>query len=260
MDSEIPQKNENAFRKWELERRWLIRGFWILVSLYIFVFIVCPLVYPLVYRLITRFIPIVPGQVIVPGVEEPWGLPMIILMGLLYFIILIVIRWRYIKLRLGKLSKGAAVFAAIVTAEDLERGNPVRATLSMDRLLSALSDFLGQKLVALGVSYVTPQDFMYVTTETIPRRAVRRAIQANEDTKDFQERLRNLAIGLHGSVDAGYLAAYQFLIWLDRKTESYQQESKSFLERRPALKTMLLNVFPVILPPLVGITIAVLAK
>ena len=260
MDSEIPQKNENAFRKWELERRWLIRGFWILVSLYIFVFVVCPLVYPLVYRLIPRFIPIVPGQVIVTGVEEPWGLPIIILLGLLYFIILIVIRWRYIKLRLGKLSKGAAVFAAIVTAEDLERGNPVRAALSIDRLLSALSDFLGQKLVALGVSYVTPQDFMYVTTETIPRRAVRRAIQANEDTKDFQERLRNVAIGLHDSADTGYLAAYQFLVWLDQKTESYQQTSKSFLDKRLTLKTMLLNVFPVILPPLAGIAIAVLAK
>ena len=181
-------------------------------------------------------------------------------LGLLYVIALIVIRWRYIKWRLGQLSKEACVFAAIIAAEDLGEGNPVRASLSMDRLLSALSDFLGQKLVTLGVSSVTPQDFMHVTPETVPRRAVRRAIQANEDTKDFQERLHNVAIGLCGNVDAGYLAAHQFLVWLDRKTESYQQASKSFLDKRPALRTMLLNVFPVILPPVAGIVTAVLVK
>ena len=40
--------NESAYRKWESERRWLIRFFWFLVSLYVFVFVVCPIVYPFV--------------------------------------------------------------------------------------------------------------------------------------------------------------------------------------------------------------------
>ncbi len=261
MNRVTPEKNERAFKDWKRERRWLIRGFWILVALFILIFAVSPLVYPFVYWLVRTFIPIAPGEeVTVPLVEEPWWLPAIVLLGLLYVIALIVIRWRYIKWRLGKLSKEAYIFAAIVAAEDLEKGNPVRAFLSMDRLLSALSDYLGQKLVALGVSYVTPQEFMHVTPETVPRRAIRRAVQANEDTKDFQERLRNLAIGLCANVDAGYLAAYQFLVWLDRKTESYQQASKSFLDRRPALRAILLNVFPIILPPLAGIVTAVLVK
>lgn len=254
------QKNERAFRRWEQDRRWLIRGFWTLVSLFVLAFAVYPFVYPSVYRLVLTFTPIAPGEEItVPGVEEPWLLPAIVVLGLLYVIVLIVIRWR-IKWRIGKLSKEACIYAAIIAADELERGDPVRASLSTDRLLLALSDFLGQKLVALGASSVTPQDFMHVTPETIPRRAVRQAIQANEETKDFQERLRNVAIGFRGNVDAGYLAAHQFLVWLDRKTERYQQASKTFLDKRPALRTVLLNVCPIILPPLAGIVTALLAK
>jgi len=259
MDRVTPQKNENAFKKWERERRWLIRGFWILVSLFILVFAVYPLAYPLVHWLIRTFIPIAPGEdVTVPMVEEPWWIPAVVVLGLLYVIAFIVIRWRYIKWRLGKLSKEACIFAAIVAAEDLDGGNAVRACLSMDRLLLALSDFLGQKLVALGVSFVTPGEIMQVTPETIPKRAVFRAIQAIGDTKEFQERLRDLAIGLHGNEDAGYPAAHQFLVWLDRKAEPYRRISQSFLDKRPTLRTMLLKVAPVFLPAVSAIVVALL--
>ena len=253
MERVTPQKNEAAFRKWDWERRWPIRGFWILTSLYILAVVVYPLVYPHVYPHVHTFIP--PALRKVPGVQADWGLPAIVVMGLLYVIVLLVIRW-HIRCSLSKCSKDASIFTALVAAEDLEKGDPVRASLYMDRLLPALSDFLRQKLVALGASSVAPQDFMHVTPETIPRRAVRRAIQADEDTKDFQERLGNLAIGLAGNMDTGYLAAHQFLVWLDRRTGDYQQ--KSFLDRRPTLKTILLKVAPVILPFASAIVVAIL--
>ncbi len=252
MERVIPQKNERAFRKWDWERRWLIRSFWILTSLYILLCVVYPLVYPFVRTLI----PTAPGEM--AGPQEPWWLPIIVVLGLFYIIILIFIRLCYIPWRLGQLSKDAAVFAAIVAAEDLERGNPVKASLSMDRLLSALSNFLGQKLVPLGASLVTPQDFMHITPSKMPRRAVFRAVQASEDTKDFQERLGNVAIGLSGKVDAGYLAAHQFLVWLDQKAEPYRKGSQSFLDKHPILKTMLLEVAPVILPFAGAIVVAIL--
>jgi len=194
----------------------------------------------------------------VPGVQEPWWLPAIVVLALLYVIILIFIRLCYIPWRLGQLSKDAAVFAALVASEDLERGNPVKASLFMDRLLSALSDFIRQKLVPLGASFVTPQDFMHITPSKIPRRAVFRAVQANEDTKDFQERLGNIAIGLSGKVDAGYLAAHQFLVWLNQKAEPYRKGSQSFLDERPILKTMLLEIAPIILPFAGAIVVAIL--
>ena len=45
MDRVTPQKNEaDAFRKWDWEQRWLIRGFWILISLFILVVAVYPYV------------------------------------------------------------------------------------------------------------------------------------------------------------------------------------------------------------------------
>ena len=256
MEYMTPQKNEDAFRKWDWDRRWLIRGFWILTSLYILAVVVYPLVYPLVYPFVRTLIPTAPGEM--PGPQEPWWLPIIVVLGLFYIIILIFIRLCYIPWRLGQLSKDAAVFAAIVAAEDLERGNPVKASLSMDRLLSALSDFLGQKLVPLGAIFVTPRDFMHITPSKIPRRAVFRAVQANEDTKDFQERLGSVAIGLSGKVDADYPAAHQFLIWLNQKAEPYRKGSESFLDERPILKTMLLEVAPVILPFAGEIVIAIL--
>jgi len=252
MASVTPEKNEDAFRKWDWDRRWLIRGFWILTSLYILAVVVYPLVYPFVRTLI----PATPGEM--PGPQEPWWLPVIVVLGLFYIIILIFIRLCYIPWRLGQLSKDAAVFAAIVAAKDLKRGNPVKASLSMDRLLPALSDFLGQESVTLGVSSVTPKKIMHVTPERIPIRAVFRAVQANEDTKDFQERLRDLVVGLRGKVDVRYIAVHQFLVWLNQKAEPYREGSQSFLDERPILKTMLLQVAPIILPFAGAIVVAIL--
>ena len=177
-----------------------------------------------------------------------------------YCAVPIAIRQWVIKRRIGKFSKEACIFAAMVASEDLERGNPVRASLSIDKMLSALSNLLEQKLVTLGVSSDTPRKFMYVMPATIPRKAVFRAVQASEDTKDFQESLRNLAIGLRDNADEGYLAAHQFLVWLDKNTESYKQASKTFLDKRPTLRTVLLNICPVILPPLAVIVTAILVK
>lgn len=257
MDRVTPQKNENAFKKWERERRWLIRGFWIFVSVFILV-CVSPLVDPLVHQLVRTFFPGVPAEPTEPVIDQPWGLPAVVGLGLLYIVAFILIRWRIIKEILGRLAKEACVFAAIVAAEDLDGGNAVRACLSMDRLLLALSDYLELKLVPLGLSSAAPSKYMQVTPETIPKRAVFRAIQASEDTKEFQESLRDLAIGLHGNEDAGYPAAHQFLVWLDRTAEPYRKISQSFLDKRPTLRTMLLKVAPVFLPPVSAIVVVLL--
>ena len=179
-------------------------------------------------------------------------------MGLciIYSAVPIVIQQCVVKRNKRRLSKKASIFVALAAAEDLEEGNPVRASLSMDRLLSALSDFIRQKLVPLGAIWVTPQDFMHVTPETIPRRAVFQAIQASEDTNVFQERLRNLAIGLQGNIDEGYLAAYKFLAWLDRETGRYQETySKSFFEKHPSFKTILVYLGPPTFAALGGIIV-----
>jgi len=249
------KKYEVTFRKWDLERRVLIRGFWILTSLYILTFVVYPLLEPLIYTFFA-ISTVSPEKVL--GVPQQSWLPIIVGLGLLYFIAIVVIRLCLIPRSLGRLSKGSCIFTAISAAEDLENGNPVRASLSMDKLLLALSYFLRQKLVALGASYVTPHEFMHVKPEAIPRRAVFRAIQANEDTKDFQERLDNLAIGLHGDKSEGYLIAHQFLTWLDKRAEPYRKGSQSYLDKRPILKTMLLEVAPVILPFISAIVVAIL--
>jgi len=254
MDRVTPEKNEGAFLRWERERRFLKWFPRVILGVIIAIILVYPLVYPLVVNLFEG--PPVEG-VVTPGLDQRWSLPIVVALSLFY--VTLPIGWRpYTKWRLGPLSTEACVFLAIVTAEDLERVNPVRASVSVDRLLLALSDSLGQKLVALGVSLVTPKDFMYITPETIPKRAVRRAIQANEDTKDFQERLCDLAIGLRGNVDEGYSASHQFLVWLDKKTESYRLESQSFLDKRPALRTIILKVAPVVLPPVCAVVVALL--
>jgi len=174
-----------------------------------------------------------------------------------YCAVPIAIRRWVIKWRIGKFSKEACIFAALVASEDLESGNPVKASLSMDKMLSALSNFLEQKLVALGVNSDTPRKFMYVMPETIPRKAVFRAIQTSEDTKDFQERLRNLAIGLRGNADAGYLAAHQFLVWLDKNTKDYQETSKTFLDKHPTLRTITVYLGPPAVAALTGIAVLV---
>jgi hypothetical protein len=177
---------------------------------------------------------------------------------IVYSAVPIVIQQCVIKRSKRRLSRKACIFVALAAAKNLEEGNPVRASLSMDRLLLTLSDFLRQKLVPLGAIWVCPQDFMHVTPEKIPRRAVFQAIQDKEDTKDFQERLHNLEKGLRGKGDAGYLAAHKFLAWLDRKTKLYQEVySKSFFERHPTLRTIIVYLGPPTVAALGGIAILV---
>lgn len=257
-----PQKNEAAFLSWESERRWLNGVLW---------FLVLPLVV-LAYRLffvVTGFedpvITAFPALRELGGsLPETWSVR-IIVMGVLlvYVAIPIAMRQYQFKWKVGPLSKEACVFLALVAAEELERGDPVTASLSMKKLLLALSDFLGQKFrlrlsSAAPSKYIFPSKYMQVRPETIPNRAVFRAIQTSGDTKDFQDRLCDLAIGLHNSEKAGYAAAHQFLAWLDRRAERYRQISQSFLDKRPTLRIMLLKVAPVFLPAVSAIVVALL--
>ena len=87
---------------------------------------------------------------------------------------------------------------------------------------------------------------MHVAPEKIHRKAVFQAIQASEDTKGFQERLRDLAIELHGNMDKGYLPAHEFLAWLDQETKLCQVGySESFFERHPTLGTVIPYLAPI---------------
>ena len=257
-----PEKNENAFLDWESERRWLNGVLWLLLP----VFIVLALrLFSLVLGVedpVTKAFPVV--EELGGSLEETWSVRIIIMVVLLVYVVIpIGARQGYFKWRVGRLSKGACVFLALVAAEELERGDPVTASLSMKKLLLALSDFLGQKFrlrlsSAAPSKYISPSKYMQVSPETIPKRAVFRAIQAGGDTKEFQACLRALAIGLHGNEDAGYPAAHQFLVWLDRKAEPYRRISQSFLDKHPTLRTMLLKVAPVILPAVSAIVVALL--
>lgn len=191
----------------------------------------------------------------VPEPEIPFYL--IVWICIVYSTVPIVIQQCVIKPKQRRLSRKACIFVALAAAEDLEKSDPVRAALSMDKLLLALSDLLGQKSIALGMSAVPPGEYMHITPGKIPKRAVFQAIQASEDTNDFQERLRHLASGLRSKVDTGYLATHKFLAWLDWKTKDYQEASKSFFEKRPTLRTIIVYLGPPTVAALGGIAILV---
>ena len=153
----------------------------------------------------------------------------------------------YVKPTKHRLSRQACIFIAKTTAQSLGQGDTVKASLSMDKLLSTLSDFVKQKLVSLVNIKVAPQKLMHVAPERIPRKAVFQAIQTSRDTWWFQQSLHDLAHGLSADMEKGYLSAYKFLVWLDKETESYQKSySGSFFERHPTFKTVLTYVGPII--------------
>ena len=221
MDYVNIEKNEDAFLRWERQGSWTTNILWATPALLTF------MVLFLLFLTLTGEWEVV-----------TWELPLIVTVLIIYATVPVVIQWCIIKQRLRELAKDACIYTAMSAAEDLERGNPVRASLSMGELLLALSDLLEQESVVLGVNSVTPMEIMHVTPRKIPKRAVFRAVQANEDTKDFQERLRNLSVGLPGNIQADYLVAHQFLVWLDRKTEPYQHASQNFLDKHPTMKIL----------------------
>ena len=208
---------------------------------------------------------VVVAQIPKPAIISDW----FFWLSIFYVLFYVAYHQFLMKPRKRRLSKNACMFLARIAAESLEQGNKVRASMSMNKLLSALSDFMRQKLVSLETrpsarqnflvaalaapinffvgTRDAPRSFVYVSPEKIPRKAVYQAIQASEDTGDFQEMLRDLIIGLDGNVDEGYLSASKFLIWLDKKTESYQKVySQSFFDRYPTLKTGLTYAGPII--------------
>lgn len=154
---------------------------------------------------------------------------------------------RLTKRILSRLSQEACFYAAAITAENLEKGNMLEASLSMDRLLFALSDFLRRKSLSLGFGSVAPIDIMHVTPATIPRKAVLRAIQTRGDSKDFQEKLHDLVTGLRGNPDTGNVAINKFLVWLDQETKDYQKGSQTFEDKHPTLVRV---IGPAVLVPI----------
>lgn len=205
------------------------------------------------------------AQIPKPAIISDW----FFWLSIFYILFYVAYQQFRMKPRKHRSSKDACMFLARTAAESLEQGNKVRASMSMNRLLSALSDFMRQKLVSLETrpsarqnflvaalaaplnffvgTRGAPRSFVHVTPEKIPRKAVYQAIQASEDTGDFQKMLRDLIIGLGGNVDESYLSASEFLIWLDKETEPYQKVySQSFFDRYPTLKTGLTYAGPII--------------
>lgn len=235
MDSSALQKYEDIFRRWERLRRRLRIWLWVTPFLAIFAAF-----YMFMFFRITS----------VENGLHSWQILVIVGIGLAYTAFPILFQRQVTRRRLGRLSREACIFAATSAAEDLRRGNSVRASLAMDRLLSALSDLLGQKLVALGTTSVAPRDVMHATPQTIPRRAVFEAIQSSGETKDFEEELDHLVIELGGDADKGYIAAQKFLVWLGQKSETYKAGSETLLEKHPTFKAIVQIVGPIIVPPL----------
>ena len=183
---------------------------------------------------------------------------LIVPLSIIYSAVPIIVRQCYIKRKLRDHSKDAAVFTALVAAKDLKKGNPVKASLSIDRLLIALSHLLAKKSVDLEMSHVSPEHLMHITPHKIRKRAVFQVVQASKDTTGFQKKLRELARGLQSNADSGYLAAHEFLIWLDKETKCYHDSSQSFFEKHPTLRTATEHLGPPIIAALGGIVVLLL--
>lgn len=236
-------KYEDDFLRWERARRTLRRILWVGPFMVIF-----GIGYPLM--LFKVF-----GMEM--GLELTTGI--VIGSAVAYIVAYMVFYRSYVKRRAGRFSRESSIFLAASAAENLSEGNLVRASLFMDKLFSTLSDFLEQKVVTLGTICVAPKDVMVATPETIPRKAVFRAIQAGGDTSDLQEKLRYLATELNGDVETGYITVQEFLFWLNQKSEIYKRDSEASSEKHPIFRYLIRVIGPGI-APLLGILFAELLR
>lgn len=245
--------------KWERERKWHNRTLWLLLPIFLILAI--------------RVCCEIPGMddpitTMIPQLYSPSTIPETLLNRIIIFIILLVyasipmlMRYYQFKYQVGPLSKKACVYLSLIAATALERDDPITASLSIKKLLIAISDLVKQdfrlKEVSLAPSkFISPSKYMQVTSDTIPKKAVFRAIQDSRDNNEFQEQLRDLAIELHKNENLSYIIIHRFLYWLNHSVKRYRKISQSFLDKRPNLKVILIKVVPVVLTTSSAIIVA----
>ncbi len=176
------------------------------------------------------------------GAKEREDLILISITVLLVVIFFGVFQWSSSKRELGRASKEAIVFTAVNAADDLNIGNSVRASIYLNNLLLALSDYLDQKITLSDRSAFIPNKNICATPSTILGTDIFRVIQVRKDTNDFKHQLRQLAFGFYGNVESGYLIAQKFLLWLDQTVERRLPLPQSFWTRHSTLLIISLQI------------------
>jgi len=111
--------------------------------------------------------------------------------------------------------KEATIFAALTACEELDSGDSVRASLSTDRLIKALSRLLERERLAFADQKFPLRDHLFLNPNRIRSRSIQKYIQATDSTEQFKMELRQLASSLSENKIPIYLAAQRFLAFLN---------------------------------------------
>lgn len=159
-----------------------------------------------------------------------------------------------------RLSQDVVFCTAVSAAEQLEEGDPIKASLLVDKLLAALSHFLRHKSVKIGPWGFTAKlkDLLYVHPESVPRKAILGAIQdSGSEMPEFSQHFYSFAQGLSSESERdNYIVTQNFLSWLINKSEKYKLKPAGLWERHPGFKDILLSI----ILPIIGAIIVLVVR
>jgi len=179
----------------------------------------------------------IPLFILFPG--RVWVIPILISWIAIYSYVM----FRMLNGWLGRLSQDALCYASVSAAEQLEEGDPVKASIWVDKLLGALPYFLKHKSVKIDPWGFSAKltDLLYVHSERLPRKAMLSAIQdSGSEIHEFSQHFYSFAEGLSSENEKdNYIVTQNFLSWLINKSEKYKLKPMGLWERHPGLKDIL---------------------
>jgi len=156
--------------------------------------------------------------------------------------------------RLREFSQDVVFYASVRAAEQLENGDPIKASAWVNKLMEVFPYFIAQKSVLLDI--IRParlKDILYFNPRLISRRAVLGAIQNSKgEMAEFSRQFYNFAQGISSKKDRDiHVSTQDFLSWLFAKSGKFELKPAGFWERNPGLRDFL---------PVIGVIIVAVVQ
>ncbi|GEM_PF-7089172 len=151
-----------------------------------------------------------------------------------------------------KLSRAAVIYTVKSTIDDLDDEDLIKAALSLNMMLLAISDYLSQKSLRLGELEFSPVKYIGIDSSSIIKRNLSFYLQSRCDTADLKLRLSKMATSLISNNRLAYRDISDLMIWLGRDTEDIGETEKNFTDKHQSLMKLLPLVLSFVGPLIVA--------
>jgi len=122
--------------------------------------------------------------------------------------------------------KEVIIFSALSTSDELSRGDFIKSSVTIDKLIHALSQILNYDKITFVDETFPIKKLLSINPDQINKKSIHKYLQLKENCNEISGELNKLVNSLINSTESNYLAIQRFLVFLNNNVADLMLPSK----------------------------------